>query len=114
MNIKRHPVCSLYCGLLSLALIGAFEVSAQNDDVYELNPFEVNSDQDRGYSATETISGIGVSMAIKDLPLTTNVITSEFLEDNLVGKFNEALDYSTSLDFEIQAGSNYSLRCGIG
>lgn len=97
MKIKPYPTSSLFCGLLSLALFSAFELSAQDDNVYELNPFEVNSDQDRGYAATETISGIGVSMAMKDLPLTTNVITSEFLEDNLVGKFNEALDYSTSV-----------------
>lgn len=34
---------------------------------------------------------------MRDLPFNTNVITSEFLEDNLVGKFNEAMDYSTSV-----------------
>jgi len=81
------------------ALVGASPISAQEDDapVFDLNPFVVSDEQDNGYQAKETMSGIGVATDMRDLPFTTNVITSEFLEDNLVGKFNEALDYTSSV-----------------
>ncbi len=97
MKLKRYPIGPLFCGLVSLALIGAFEVNAQKDSVYTLDPFSVSVEGDRGYQAAQTISGIGVATDMRDLPFNTNVITSEFLEDNLVGKFNEAMDYSTSV-----------------
>ena len=79
-----------------LALCGtvlwATGLPAQEEDapIYELNPFEVSSELDNGYQAKETISGIGIATAMRDLPFTTNVITSDFLEDNLVGNFKRS------------------------
>ena len=87
--------------LLSLTGIAflntALIVHAQEEPVFDLNPFEVSSEEDNGYQAKETMSGIGIATAMRDLPFTTNVITSDFIEDNLVGKFNEALDYTSSV-----------------
>lgn len=97
MKKQSSTVCFLFSGLLSLALIGAFEVSAQEEKLFTLDPFSVSGESDNGYQAAQTISGIGVATNMRDLPFNTNVITSEFLEDNLVGKFNEAMDYSTSV-----------------
>lgn len=96
-------VISKYHFTKLFALCGIFLWStglpAQEEDtpVYELNPFEVSSELDNGYQAKETISGIGIATAMRDLPFTTNVITADFLEDNLVGNFNEAMDYSSSV-----------------
>jgi iron complex outermembrane recepter protein len=85
----------LVCGI-ALCVTG---LSAQEDSapVYDLNPFEVNDELDNGYQAKQTMSGIGIATDMRDLPFNTNVITREFLEDNLVGKFNEAMDYSSSV-----------------
>ncbi len=97
MKLERFPVGSLYRGWLLLALVGGSVVVAQENSVYTLDPFSVSAERDNGYQAAQTISGIGVATDMRDLPFNTNVITSEFLEDNLVGKFNEAMDYSTSV-----------------
>lgn len=83
------------CGIV-LCITGV-SLRGQETPVYDLNPFEVSVEQDNGYQAKQTMSGIGIATDMRDLPFTTNVITSDFLEDNLVGKFNEALDYTSSV-----------------
>jgi outer membrane receptor for ferric coprogen and ferric-rhodotorulic acid len=93
---KYHTLTLItICGLV-LSVAG-LSVQGQETPVYDLNPFEVSDELDNGYQAKETMSGIGIATDMRDLPFTTNVITSDFIEDNLVGKFNEALDYTTSV-----------------
>ena len=80
-----------------LLCISGLSAQESNTPVFDLNPFEVSEEEDNGYQAKETMSGIGIATDMRDLPFTTNVITADFIEDNLVGKFNEALDYSSSV-----------------
>ena len=99
MNLKitkyHTSLIVTLCGILSW--IPGLSAQNENAPVYDLNPFEVSVEQDNGYQAKQTMSGIGIATDMRDLPFTTNVITAEFLEDNLVGKFNEAMDYTTSV-----------------
>ncbi|MSU48396.1 MAG: TonB-dependent receptor [Opitutus sp.] len=67
------------------------------EGVVELSPFAVNATGAKGYRARESLSGAGIATDIKDLPIATSVLTREFLQDSLVGQFNEALDYTTSV-----------------
>src|SRR3954466_13816865 len=53
----------------------------EDKDVIALSPFEVRSVTNRGYIASETVTGTRVATQIKDLPYTVNVLTSEFFED---------------------------------
>lgn len=70
---------------------------AQEDaDVYQLNPFSVE-EAETGYGSTVTISGTGMRTSLMNVPMSINVITAEFLEDSLVGNFEEALDYNSSI-----------------
>ena len=85
----------LYASLLALLLQPAIGQSV-DDDVYQLNPFTVEDDAD-GYLATTTISGTAMRTSLMNVPMSINVITSEFLEDSLIGDFYEALDYNTSV-----------------
>ncbi|MFL3656855.1 MAG: TonB-dependent siderophore receptor [Opitutales bacterium] len=68
---------------------------AQDNDTIELSPFSVTAAE--GYSATSTISGTGLNTPLMNVPMSINVITSEFLEDSLIGDFTEALDYNSSV-----------------
>ncbi|MBT5815836.1 MAG: TonB-dependent receptor [Opitutales bacterium] len=77
---------------------------AQDDDAFVLDPFSVTATQ--GYTATNTISGTGLSTPLKNVPMSINVITSDFLEDSLIGDFNEALDYNTSITQTGRIGGN--------
>jgi len=98
MKIQCRSYCRTLLWVLFLSTLSTVSnLAAQEGDAYELNPFTVSAEGDNGYQAVQTISGIGVATDMRDLPFSTNVITSEFLEDNLVGKFNEAMDYTTSV-----------------
>ena len=74
-------------------------------EVVQLSEFTVQSDPNRGYAPSETMTGSRVATKIVDLPYTVNVMTSEFLED--FGIFELA-------DNITQIGSFTSLDIGGG
>lgn len=51
------------------------------EEVVTLSEFNVTASEDRGYIASETLTGSRVRTPIIDLPYTVNVLTSEFFED---------------------------------
>src|SRR4051812_33503259 len=53
----------------------------KDEEVVTLSEFSVRSEPDRGYVASETLTGSRVRTPIIDLPYTVNVLTSEFFED---------------------------------
>ncbi len=105
---KGILVCSLLsvCGLVSYAQ--AQETEQEEENVYELSPFEVNTSGDRGYYASNTISGSRINIALQDMPMPIEVITSEFIEDTGAQDLRESLRYSAGIILESQndAGAN--------
>ncbi|MEI6588709.1 MAG: TonB-dependent receptor plug domain-containing protein [Verrucomicrobiota bacterium] len=78
-------------------------------EVVQLDAFEVKTDENRGYTASETMTGSRVKTQIIDLPYQVNVITSEFLED--FGLF-ELSDNITQIGgfTGLDVGGNFVLR----
>ncbi len=75
----------------------AQDPNATSERVVELDPFDVTSvDADR-YQASNTISGTAMNTLLRDVPMTINVITSEFLSDAVVGDIERALDFNSSI-----------------
>jgi iron complex outermembrane recepter protein len=70
-------------------------------EVVELSPFVVNTDQDVGYLAGNTLAGSRLNTALKDTPAAISVFTSEFLSD--IGAFDikEALAYAVNVEFDL-------------
>lgn len=62
-----------------------------------LSPFEVTAVSTQRYQASNSISGTAMNMLLKDVPMTINVITSEFIEDAVTGDFARTLDFNTSI-----------------
>ncbi len=109
-----------------LAYIAAFIASfisfsianAQDDDaVYELSPFSVDSSDDEGYRATNTISGTRLNTAIKDIPMPIEVITEGFIEDTGATDLRDALAYSAGIVLQSQndagAGNSFNTVGGV-
>ena len=84
----------LACALATLAFSPASRLLAQGatapaatspakptGDVVTLSEFSVSAETDRGYIASETMTGSRVKTKIIDLPYTVNVLTAEFFED---------------------------------
>jgi iron complex outermembrane receptor protein len=66
--------------------------SSKNDEVVQLSAFTVEAGEDRGYVASEAITGPRIATKIADLPYAITVITSEFLQDFDVFDFSSSIN----------------------
>ncbi|MBK1880514.1 TonB-dependent receptor plug domain-containing protein [Pelagicoccus mobilis] len=92
-------------GLLSLLLSTgtchssfAQESEQPEEEVFELSPFEINADSDRGYAATQTLAGTRLNSSLRDVGSAITIMTPEFLEDIGAANFEEALIYAPNTD----------------
>ena len=97
-RLVSHTKTTIAFGLIYTAASVAY---GQGDEAYTLDPFSVQATE--GYTATNTISGTGLSTPLSDVPMGINVITSDFLEDSHIGEFTHAMDYNASIT---QTGRN--------
>lgn len=67
-----------------------------------LSPFTVTTNKDKGYAATNAISGSRVDTAIKDLPIPVQVITSEFIGDIGATSLRDSLGYVAGIELKSQ------------
>ncbi len=79
-----------------------------DDEMVVLSPFTVTAAQDRGYHATNSISGTRLDTSIRDLPLSLEVITSDFIRDTGALNLREALRYSPGIVLQSQYDSPLS------
>lgn len=105
MNPTKHK--TVYA---ALALAGAWPLAAQTaapapaaapaaeEEVVVLSPFEVTSNADSGYAATDTLAGTRIRTELRDVGSSISVVTKEFLQD--VGATNNAtlLQYTTNTE----------------
>ncbi len=63
-----------------------------------LSPFEVRTDQDRGYQAANAGSGGRVDLPLKNIASATSAFTKEFLEDWNVTDMRESFRYAMNVD----------------
>jgi iron complex outermembrane receptor protein len=61
-----------------------------NEDTVLMSEFSVKADTDKGYIASEAVTGSRVATKIADLPYSISVITSEFMQDFDVFDFSTA------------------------
>lgn len=90
----------------------ATESLEKKDEVVELSPFTVTTDKDRGYQATNAISGSRVDSAIKDLPIAMHVVTSEFIKDTGATDLRKSLSYVAGISLQTQ--NDLENKGGIG
>lgn len=81
------------------------------EEVVKLSEFSVNASSDRGYIASESMSGSRVATPIKDLPFAVNVITSEFMHDFSFLEANDQFAYTSSVNnVDMTDGGSYNMR----
>jgi outer membrane receptor protein involved in Fe transport len=88
ISIKRGSVPAMLATLAAGASFGAQPTSPATtpagksaDEVITLSEFSVSAEPERGYVASETLTGSRVRTPIIDLPYTVNVLTNEFFKD---------------------------------
>ena len=82
------------------------------DETVVLSPFTVSTEKDKGYAATNAISGSRVDTAIKDLPIPMQVITSEFITDTGATDLRKSLSYVSGISLQTQ--NDLENKGGIG
>lgn len=81
-----------------------------------LSPFEVSSERDDGYKATNALSGTRFNTNLLDLPKPVEVITSEFIADIGATDMYEATRYAAGVEANSApgqddiTGSNFAVR----
>src|SRR5690349_4791586 len=109
--LNRRPA-GLFVWCLALGATTAFAQTATEtpkEKPLELSPFEVKADDNRGYLASETLTGTRVATQIKDLPYTVNVVTSEFFEDFAMWQIDDSFAQVGGLT-GIDVGGGFNLR----
>jgi iron complex outermembrane recepter protein len=71
--------------------------SAPNNEVIEMSPFVVQTDDDTGWVATSSLAGSRLNTPLRDTGASINVLTSEFLADLGAIDLREAIDYSVNV-----------------
>ncbi len=84
---------------------------ATKEEVLQLTPFSVTSEQDTGYLATNTLSGSRLNSSLKETPGVLDVLTKDFMEDIGATTLEQALAFSTNFaedagDFDSQGVIN--------
>jgi outer membrane receptor for ferric coprogen and ferric-rhodotorulic acid len=72
------------------------------EETLVLNPFVVSTEGDKGYRATNSISGSRLDTAIKDIPMPIEVITEEFMKDTGARDLRQGLRYSAGIQLQSQ------------
>ncbi|HYD83533.1 MAG TPA: Plug domain-containing protein, partial [Opitutus sp.] len=72
------------------------------EEIIELSPFQVVTEKDRGYRATNSTSGTRLNAALKEIPMPIEVITAEFIRDIGASDLRQALSYSSGIVLESQ------------
>lgn len=108
-TINKVLLCgSLFFGA-SLVVTAQDEDDEVEGDIYLLSPFSVDVSSDDGYRSTNSTSGTSLNTAIKDIPMSIEVLNAEFIEDTGATNFDEALAYSAGVFLE-----EFSAGDGVG
>ncbi len=66
-------------------------------DVFELSPFQVDSSNDRGYRAENTLAGSRMNTSLVDVASSVSVYTEAFIEDLGIQSLDELADYTANM-----------------
>ena len=75
----------------------AFEAGEGGEPIL-LTPFQVSTDQDRGYAAGNTLTGGRVDTPLALTPSAISIMTKEFLDDFAITDSNEAAQWTMNMD----------------
>lgn len=110
---KKSPILlSLLCMTAGSPIFSQEDEVAEN--VFNLDPFTVESESVQGYIATTAMTATKIGTAIKDTPLNVQVMTSEFMDDTAMLDFAEITKYSTSFSQDAVNTSNFNSVLNAG
>ncbi len=103
MKHDPHPKrrAALYGVLALLALPVALHAQLDEDDeeeIIELSPFEVTSEEDLGYYASHTLAGTRLRTPLRDVGSAISVVTEDFMQDTAAVDNESLLQYTVGTE----------------
>lgn len=88
---------------------------SNRDDPVSLSPFTVTASQDHGYRSSNSVSATRVNTAVRDLPISIETFTEEFIKDLHARDLLDIVQFapgisSASGDFAGGNNGNYNIR----
>jgi iron complex outermembrane recepter protein len=119
--MKKSLPARLTAALVALASSVLVAQDAQNptapgkDEAIVLTPFTVSAVQDKGYRASNSVSGSRIDTPIKDLPFALQAFTAEFISDINPHDLFDVVRYSPGVtnrngDFAAGNAGNFAIR----
>ena len=91
------------------SVTAAGAAAKKDEEVVVLSEFNVSAGAEKGYGATQSLTGTRIATAIYDLPFSVNVLTREFFSDFAMFELSENVAYISSFG-NINPGGGYFLR----
>ncbi len=101
MILTKRTLTTLASALLLLPLSNPLSAQNSENDIYELSPFQIDSSEDIGYAAANTLAGSRLNTSLKDTAAPISVYTAEFISDIGVDSLEEVMNYSLSVTPEL-------------
>lgn len=70
----------------------------EDEEVFELSPFEVTADEREGYQAVDTLAGNRLNTKLRDVGNAISVVTTQFLEDTGATDNQSLLQYTVGTE----------------
>jgi outer membrane receptor protein involved in Fe transport len=83
----------------------AAKTEEKPEEVLELSPFVVVSENDQGYAAKDTLAGTRIRTELKDVGASISIITPKFLEDTASTNIEQMFVYTTDVEVNGQGGN---------
>lgn len=102
--------CARTFSLLMGLVLGTAEGSGQSvmpprppplEPELTLDVFEVKAEEDDGYRAANTTSGTRYNIPIKELPISVDVVTEDFMRDIGAADLRQAMEYTIGLQQDV-------------
>lgn len=107
-----HRIIKAACTGLTLltCLTGAHAQEDGEEELFELQAYEVRSDRDVGYYAGNSVSATKTAVPISDIPINIQVMTRDFIEDVGAVSIDDALFYVAGANPDTNEPGRYSIR----
>jgi hypothetical protein len=83
------------------------KIDETESDLIKLSPFEVSTNQDKGYAATSSLAGSRLNTELRDIGAAVQVITPEFMKDLGATNLERVLVYTTNTEIAGIGGNYY-------
>lgn len=100
MKLRQNKWLKSLAAVLTLGIVGgnAYLGAQDEEEVFELNPFEVSTEGDIGYIASSTLAGTRLNTQLEDIAATVTVLTKEFMEDVGATDAGDLLTYTAGTE----------------